>query len=175
MTVIRAIKELEAVGLISIQKQDGKANRYDLHTSTTVIPVSERYPSQSDTAPVSERYPTSTTVIPEQEITGKNRNSRRKKFTDEHMAVAKEMADILELTKKPNLDSWANDVRLMVERDGHTCPEVMTMFRAANAHEFWRANIMCPGKLRDKWDQLRMQLKPKAADVLPMSARYVNG
>lgn len=73
MTVIRAIQGLEAAGLISIRKQDGKANRYDLHTSTTVIPVSERDPSQSDTPPVSERYPTSTTVIPEQERTGKNR------------------------------------------------------------------------------------------------------
>ena len=173
MTVIRAIQALEAAGLISIKKQEGKANRYDLHTSTTAIPVSERYPSQSDTPPVSERYPTRTTVIPEQERTGNNRKSQRKKFTDEHMAVAKEMADILQLTRKPNLESWANDVRLMVERDEKSCDQVMRLFLAANAHEFWSSNILSPGKLRGKWDTLERQLQPRRRNESEDKWRYI--
>ena len=173
-TVIRAIQALEAAGLISIRKQEGKSNRYDLHTSATVTPVSERHPCQRDTPPVSERHPTSATVTPEQEITGKNRKSQRKKFTDEHMAVAKEMADILKLTRKPNLDHWADDVRLMVDKDKIPCAEVMRVFRAANAHEFWGSNILSPRKLRDKWDQLSRQLEPKATDNnLPVAVRYL--
>ena len=75
-TVIRAIHSLEAAGLISIKKQEGKSNRYDLHTSATVTPVSERHPCQRDTQPVSERHPTSATVTPEQERTGNNRKRK---------------------------------------------------------------------------------------------------
>ena len=52
------------------------------------------------------------------------------------MVAAGEMADILQLMRKPNLDTWANDVRLMVENWSiHKCPGDIS-FRAANAHEF---------------------------------------
>ena len=173
-TVIRAIKRLEGRGLLTIEKTFGKSNYYRLQTSITEIPVSERHPFQRATAPVSERHPTSVTVTPEPKVTQKNPKSQRKKFTDEHMAVAKEMADILQLRKAPNLDKWADTVRLMVERDKLSCDEVMRLFRAANAHHFWGSNILSPEKLRDKWDQLQRQLIPKNSDDnIPTELRYL--
>jgi len=172
-TVIRAIHGLEAAGLISVKKQGGKSNRYILHTSATESPVSESHPCQKVTTPVTESHLRGVTESPEQERTGKNRKSQRKKFTDEHMAVAKEMADILQLTRKPNLERWANDVRLMVERDEKSCAQVMRLFRAANAHEFWSANILSPGKLRGKWDTLERQLQPRRRSESEDKWRYI--
>jgi len=43
--------------------------------------------------------------------------------------------------KEPNLKSWANDVRLIRERDGRTHNEIRTLFSWANDHHFWKANI----------------------------------
>ena len=144
---MRSINALEKKGLLTITKTFGKSNHYRLHTSSTVRPVAESDRSQRVTTPVAPCDMTSSTVRPEPKRTQKNRKSQRKKFTDEHMAVA-EIADILEANEKPNLDSWANDVRLMVERDKKSCAEVMSLFRAANAHNFWSSNILSPGKLR---------------------------
>lgn len=42
----------------------------------------------------------------------------------------------------------------MRERDGRTRREIADLFAWANADGFWQANILSPGKLREKWDQL---------------------
>ena len=58
-------------------------------------------------------------------------------------------------TKRPaKLKSWAHDVRLMRERDGRTHEQIIDQFQWANQDSFWRANILSPSKLREKWDQL---------------------
>lgn len=49
---------------------------------------------------------------------------------------------------------WPDDVRLIRERDGRTHEEILDMFRWANNDGFWRANILSPAKLREKWPQL---------------------
>jgi len=66
-------------------------------------------------------------------------------------------------SKKPNIATWANDVRLMRERDGRSYDQICDLFQWAGADSFWRANILSPGKLRDKWDQLIMQQARAAA------------
>lgn len=59
--------------------------------------------------------------------------------------------------KMPNFDSWANDVRLLRERDKRTHTEICEMFQWAQGDSFWRSNILSPAKLREKWDQLTMK------------------
>lgn len=61
---------------------------------------------------------------------------------------------ILPNAKEPSWDSWANDVRLMRERDGHDHAAICALFEWANKDSFWSSNILSPGKLREKWDQL---------------------
>lgn len=172
-TVMRAINALEKKGLLEITKTFGKSNHYRLHTGSTVRPVAESDRSQRVTTPVAPCDMTSSTVRPEPKRTQKNPKGQRKKFTDEHMAVAKEMADILQLRTAPNLDKWADTVRLMVERNKLTCDEVMSMFKAAQADDFWSSNILSPGKLRDKWDRLERQLKPKRKSSSDDKWRYI--
>lgn len=56
--------------------------------------------------------------------------------------------------KKPNYAGWANDIRLMRERDGRTHYEIASLFKWACNDKFWKGNVLCPATLRDKWTQL---------------------
>ncbi|MCW9717363.1 helix-turn-helix domain-containing protein [Avibacterium sp. 21-599] len=85
----------------------------------------------------------------------------RFKFSDDDMAAAQWIFGlILKLnpnTKKPPFESWANEIRLMRERDGRTHREICELFLWANQDSFWKANILSPAKLREKWDQLTVK------------------
>ena len=59
--------------------------------------------------------------------------------------------------RTPIFESWANDIRLMRERDGRELREICELFKWANQDAFWRANILSPAKLREKWDQLAIK------------------
>ncbi|WP_182928684.1 replication protein [Klebsiella sp. WP3-W18-ESBL-02] len=59
--------------------------------------------------------------------------------------------------KKPIMASWANDVRLMRELDGHSHREICELFLWASKDAFWHSNILSPAKLRAKWDTLSLQ------------------
>jgi len=72
--------------------------------------------------------------------------------------------------RPPNFATWANDVRLMRERDSRTHHDICELFAWAQADGFWHANILSPSKLREKWDQLALQRKrsaPAAAEGVP--------
>lgn len=59
--------------------------------------------------------------------------------------------------KTPTFESWANEIRLMRERDGRTLKDICELFKWANQNEFWASNILSPAKLREKWDQLEIK------------------
>lgn len=63
--------------------------------------------------------------------------------------------------KEPNLKSWANDIRLMRERDGRSDAEIRALFEWANQEPFWKTNILCPATLRKQWDKLTIQKQHK--------------
>lgn len=67
--------------------------------------------------------------------------------------------------KEPKLESWANDIRLMRERDNRTHKDICELFQWANQDRFWSVNILSPATLRAKWDQLSM--KRNAAMTTP--------
>ncbi len=73
--------------------------------------------------------------------------------------------------KKPNLQKWANDVRLMIERDKRTEKQITYLIDWCQNDNFWKANILSTGKLREKFDQLIMQVKSKAEKEKPQHPR----
>jgi len=97
----------------------------------------------------------------EQNRTKKTSSSRHRKFSDADFATAAWMHEqnlILQPgRKKPNLDTWANDVRLMRERDGHADAEIRGLYQWCHNDPFWRLNILSPAKLRQKWDDLQLR------------------
>lgn len=56
--------------------------------------------------------------------------------------------------REPNWTAWANDIRLMRQIDGFTHKQICKLFKHANQDKFWRTNVLCPSKLREKWDTL---------------------
>jgi hypothetical protein len=96
-----------------------------------------------------------------EEVKGKEDKPPRFSFSDADMETAVfilgKVQSIIPNTKEPNLESWANDIRLTREQDKRSHEEIKTLFSWANKNRFWRSNILCPGKLRDKWNQLQIQ------------------
>lgn len=84
---------------------------------------------------------------------------------------------IFELLKKLNpefkvksMDSWANCVRLMRERDGRTHRDICELFQWANQDSFWSLNILSPSSLREKWVQL--SIKKQASERKPRRTTF---
>lgn len=102
--------------------------------------------------------------------------SSKKKFSDEDMQASryifKKIQELNPNAREPNFDSWANTVRLMVERDNRTHREVCELFQWANNDPFWQSNILSPEKLRKQWDQLTIK---KSAGNTNGKANNANG
>ncbi len=110
----------------------------------------------------------------------KNTSSSEKNFQTEQRAKKYSFSPddmraaewIFELLKKLNpefkvksMDSWANCVRLMRERDGRTHRDICELFQWANQDPFWSLNILSPSSLREKWIQL--SIKKQASERKP--------
>lgn len=104
---------------------------------------------------------------------GKNFQPRTKAkknvFSDDDLMAAEWILGLIRKLnpsfKEPKIESWANDIRLMRERDNRTHKDICELFKWANQDKFWSVNILSPSKLRDKWDQLSM--KRDAAKKMP--------
>lgn len=59
--------------------------------------------------------------------------------------------------KKPNLQKWADEVRLAHERDGRDYNKLAKLVDWAQDNDFWQANILSAKKLREKYDILTGQ------------------
>lgn len=59
--------------------------------------------------------------------------------------------------RPPNWRRWCRELRLLRERDGRSREQIAVLFRWANEHSFWAANILSPGTLRHQWDKLVIQ------------------
>ena len=184
-SVISHIDALIKMGLVekkSRKNQDGSSsNLYILHLekgSENISPPSERIspPSENGSLPPSENISPITNHSINQSINHINLSLQTKtpatsptkkfSFTEMDLAMAKEMfARIQKLNpnhKQPNFEAWANDIRLLSERDGKSHPEIIELFEWANQDRFWQANILSPRKLREKWDVLVLQRNRQA-------------
>lgn len=70
------------------------------------------------------------------------------------------LADLIEGngSKRPVVGpAWLTPCRLMVEQDGRSVASIRSAIEWSQKDEFWRANILSMSKLREKYDQLRLQ------------------
>jgi hypothetical protein len=90
------------------------------------------------------------------------KKSRRTPFTDEDMATAKWMFELLKgvdpTAKEPDVESWANTIRLMRERDNRSDGEIRTLFAWTSQHSFWGRTIYSPTGLRRNWQAANLQM-----------------
>lgn len=81
--------------------------------------------------------------------------------TADDLRAAEWMFDVVRTidssAKKPSFAGWANDIRLMREKDGRDHRDMCSLFRWASQDSFWCGNVLCPAKLREKWTQLAVK------------------
>ncbi|WP_430606435.1 hypothetical protein IGJ55_002113 [Enterococcus sp. AZ170] len=66
-------------------------------------------------------------------------------------------ADKSEMTKEPNYQNWADDIRKMIDIDKRTDEQVRKMIEWCQSDSFWSGNILSAKKLRDKYDTMAKQ------------------
>lgn len=71
--------------------------------------------------------------------------------------VAQE-AGLPHLTKKANMQTWADDMRKLVELDGVTKKLAKEVMDWVVTDDFWKTNILSASKLRKQFDQLAIKL-----------------
>lgn len=116
-------------------------------------PESQRGPEKTLTT---NHYPLTTNQEPLKTKPPKN------KFSDDDMKTAEYfLASIRKVQpdiKQPNLEKWADCVRLMREQDNRTLSEICRVWAWARADTFWQANILSAQKFREKYDQLKAKM-----------------
>lgn len=91
---------------------------------------------------------------------------KKHKYQPEHMQFAEQMYQRLLQSnpnhKKPNLEAWANTIRLTVESDNRLITDLWAVFDWANRDDFWSSNILSPDKLRKQFDTLIHRINKNA-------------
>lgn len=79
-------------------------------------------------------------------------------------------------SKRPTVGKgWRDAARLMLDRDGRTEEQVRRAIDWSQDDEFWRSNILSMPKLREKYDQLRLQAQRDGSNVHHLPARDDQG
>ncbi len=96
-------------------------------------------------------------------------------FSEDDMKTASWMfgriKEVMPSTKQPNLESWANTIRLMNKSDKHSHSEICHVFNWANKDSFWYKNILSPEKLRKQFDRLSAEAGKRKETITPAQTK----
>lgn len=91
-----------------------------------------------------------------------SKNSKKREYSDDD--PNKKLANILfkrisenQNIKEPDLDKWANTIRLTIEQDKRSGKEVQDMIIWATSNDFWSGVILSPASLRKNFDKMNVQ------------------
>lgn len=76
--------------------------------------------------------------------------------------ISKAIRDLQPTRAPPDLDRWANSIRLAREQDGRTLDDLRDVFDHAHRDPFWQTIVLGPDKLREKFDDLDLKLRRPA-------------
>ncbi len=74
-----------------------------------------------------------------------------------------------EKAKKPNLQSWAKDMDLLMRADEKTKEEIWDNILYSQKDQFWHTVILSPKNLRKNFDRLTLKRKPKEKEQGPQN------
>lgn len=90
---------------------------------------------------------------------------KKVRYKDKHLTLAKLLEKLIKENKPDyvfvggHLERWADEIRLMEEKDGRNLQRVSVIIGWALKHSFWKTNILSGSKLRKQFDRLEMQYK----------------
>lgn len=163
--VWRGLKKFEKAGMLNISSNP----KYSVIT----IVNWDKY-QESEQLPNSYR-----TATEQQTDTNKNyKNEKKEKKEDSQHSRKREYADdspeMIEAVylwekikgnnpehRKPNLQSWADDIRKMNQLDHRPFEKIHKMIDWCQLDTFWQTNILSASKLRSKYDTMAAQANRK--------------
>lgn len=95
---------------------------------------------------------------------------KEKFFPQEVHSLATLLADLIEAngSKRPKvLDSWLQDIDKMIRIDKRSPADIEGAIRWCQSNRFWRSNILSAGKLREKFDTMRLQAEDDRSKATP--------
>ena len=92
-----------------------------------------------------------------------NTSRSKLKFETHHLKLAellyKQIKNNSPNYKEPDLEMWANEFRLMMDRDKREGEEIQDLIIKTQNDNFWKKNILSPSKLRKQYDRLVMEFE----------------
>lgn len=120
---------------------------------------SERLPNSHRTA--AEQLPNNNKNVKKDKNDKKDNNTRRNKFDDTHLSLANLLNNLInqnnEEAKQPNIESWANDLRIMIEQDKRDPEKVKNAIIWSQKDDFWSGVVLSPKSLRKNYDKMAAQ------------------
>lgn len=139
--------------------------------SDTETPVIEEETPSFGSNPVSESTQ-SKVKESKDKVNNKKPSSRKKRTYSEDSSEYKmalylhskimehaESSGVGHLAKKANLQNWADDCRKLMEIDKVEKALIKSVIDWATSHSFWKDNILSASTLRDKFQNLAIQMK----------------
>ncbi len=176
----RAVKKLEAMNLITVDRirnisvysvQKDYDNWLVLPKKVTLLTVTE---NGNEVLPILD---VGVTENGNETVTENGNNKRKKETIQKKRKKLKSLfeADSCELRlskllynlilkrnpkqKKPDFQSWAENIDLMIRLDNRTEQEIEDVIRWSQGNTFWRNNILSTDKLRKQFDALYLKAK----------------
>ena len=161
-------KLLEEKGYISVSQERKKGSKFNHNVYTLeFIPKVQFTTSENPTAEkrTSENDTTNNNTFNNNTINNNNKSTSRSKlkFETHHLKLAellyKQIQNNLPNYKEPDLEKWANEFRLIMERDKREGKEIQNLIIKTQNDNFWKKNILSPSKLRKQYDRLVIEFE----------------
>lgn len=167
-TVRKFLNLLVKDDMISLQKSRQTGTTYKINNYNVYQGFSEEKKHQTEQR--SEQQKDNELNINKNEKNEKNEknnnsplNTRKKRVyedDDPNKILAKTLFKLIKKNqdiKEPNLNDWANTIRLTIESDKRSGKEVQEMIVWATQHEFWSTVVLSPSSLRKHFDKMNAQ------------------
>ncbi|WRQ13066.1 helix-turn-helix domain protein [Vibrio phage vB_VpM-pA2SJ1] len=164
------LKTLEDMGMLEIKERPGTSSIYQLKgivefrltpAESAPLPPQILRPTPAESADDPNNDPNNESNSNRSLVPAEPKRSKFK-YEPSDLECAQWMLGRVEIInpamKKPNLESWANTIRLMREMDHRTHEQICHTFDWANKDSFWYKNILSPEKLRKQFDKLQVRI-----------------
>ncbi|WP_067517891.1 replication protein [Endozoicomonas ascidiicola] len=147
------------------QAKNGIWSNSTISESNSTISESNSTISESNSTNTIDKYNNNTlkdnvpTVVETAQPDQPKKKTRSLKFSPEDRQFAEYMAQRIDAVngltdKRRNLDSWANQIRMIREIDDRNPEDIAQVFQWAIQDHFWQSNIQSPEKLRKQFIRL---------------------
>jgi hypothetical protein len=162
--ILTTLKELEVAGYMKRTKYRNEKGQwvwesfvYDTPQDATKQPESNNPPTGKPTS--GEPSTEIQTLIEELSKNERKEERDTRTYGDENHQACNLLADLIadNGSRRPQItDKWLSDMERLHRIDERSWEQITKAIEWCQADDFWRGNIMSPGKLRKQYDQLRL-------------------